>query len=238
MEKMSIQKNDEYIMDITDIGTDGAGIGRIMGYALFVKDTVPGDRIRVKVVKTKKNYGYGRLLEIIEPSFDRAEPKCPVARQCGGCQLQHLSYEKQLAYKQEKVKNCLERIGGLQDVRMEPILRMDSPYHYRNKAQFPVGRGKDGKLAIGFYAGRTHSIINTESCCIQAEVNETVMNLVRRFLGKYRIEPYDEETHTGLVRHILTRAGFATGELMVCLVINGNRMEHEKELVQTLVEAD
>lgn len=231
-----IQKNQEYVMDITDIGTDGAGIGRINGYALFVKDTVPGDRIRVKVIKTKKSFGYGRLMEILEPSPDRVLPKCPVARQCGGCQLQHLSYEKQLEFKQRKVKNCLERIGGCKDVVMEPILGMEEPYYYRNKAQFPVGKSKDGKLAVGFYAGRTHSIIDTEACCIQAEVNEIIMKRIRQFLEKYRISVYDEESHTGLVRHILTRAGFATGELMVCLVINGEKLPHEKEFVEMLTE--
>lgn len=238
MEKIRIQKNDEYVMDITDIGTDGAGIGRISGYALFVKDTVPGDRILVKIIKLKKHFGYGRLIKILEPSPDRILPKCPVAKQCGGCQLQHLSYEKQLEFKQNKVKNCLERIGGCKDVTLEPILGMEEPYYYRNKAQFPVGRTKDGKLTIGFYAGRTHSIIDTRTCCIQAKINETIINIVRRFLEKYHISIYDEENHTGLVRHILTRAGFATGELMVCLVINGNRLPHEQEFVEMLTDGN
>jgi 23S rRNA (uracil1939-C5)-methyltransferase len=238
MENFRIQKNEEYEMDIVDIGTDGAGIGRIFGYALFVKDTVPGDTVLVKVIKVKKNFGYGRLVKILKPSPDRVEAKCPVAKQCGGCQLQHVSYERQLEYKQNKVKNCLERIGGVQDVCLEPIVGMEEPYHYRNKAQFPVGRTKDGKLAIGFYAGRTHSIINTESCMIQAEINEKIMNLVRAFLERYHISVYEEETHTGLVRHILTRAGFATGELMVCLVVNGEKLPHEEEFVEMLTGAD
>ncbi len=232
--KEFIQKNQEYVMDITDIGTDGAGIGRIDGYALFVKDTVPGDRIRVRAIKIKKSFGYGRLMEILKPSPDRVLPKCPAARQCGGCQLQHLSYEKQLEFKQRKVKNCLERIGGCKDVVMEPILGMEEPYYYRNKAQFPVGKNKAGKLAIGFYAGRTHTIIDTEACCIQTRVNEIIRNLIRKFLETYQISVYDEGSHTGLVRHILTRAGFATGELMVCLVINGENLPHKKEFVEML----
>lgn len=238
MKEIHIQKNDEYVLDITDLGTDGAGICHIEGFAVFVKDTVPGDYVRIKVIKVKKNFGYGKLMEIIKPSKDRVEPKCPVARQCGGCQLQHLSYEKQLEYKQNKVKNCLERIGGCKNFTIEPILAMDTPYYYRNKAQFPVGKTKDGKLAVGFYAGRTHSIIDTRTCCIQAEINEKLMELVREFLEKYQIPPYDEESHTGLVRHILTRAGFATKELMVCLVINGDKLPYEQELIRMLTQKE
>lgn len=238
MQEIRIQKNDEYIIDITDIGVNGEGIGRIMGYALFVKDSVPGDRIRVKVIKTKKGFGYGRLIEILEPSKDRIEPKCKVARQCGGCQLQHLSYKKQLEYKQNKVQNCLERIGGCKDFIMEPILGMEEPYYYRNKAQFPVGETKHGELAIGFYAMHTHSIIDNKDCCIQLEINEVVMNIVRKFLEEYHIEPYHEKTHTGLVRHILIRAGLATGEIMVCLVINGNKLPYEQKLIEILTRND
>ncbi len=238
MKEIPIQKNEEYSLEITDIGTDGAGIGHSNDFVFFVKDTVPGDIVKIKVIKAKKSFAYGKLIKIIKPSKDRVEPTCPIARQCGGCQLQHLSYEKQLEYKQRKVKNCLERIGGCKEFVLEPILRMNEPYHYRNKAQFPVGKTKDGKLAIGFYAGHTHSIIDTRVCCIQAEINEKVMELIRNFLETYQIPRYDEESHTGLVRHILTRVGFATGELMICLVINGDKLPYEKEFVEMLTKKE
>lgn len=235
---MEIKKNQEYTVEIEDMGTDGSGIGKLEAFPLFIKDTVIGDRARVRVMKVKKNYGYARLEEILEPSPDRAEALCPVARQCGGCTLQHLRYEKQLEYKYEKVKNCLKRIGGLDDIedKMEMTLGMENPFYYRNKAQFPVGKRKDGKIITGFYAGRTHSIIETDHCMIQAKVNDQILPIVKDYMTKNKVEPYDEKNHTGLVRHILTRAGFATGEVMVCLVLNGSakKLPNAGELVEAL----
>ena len=154
-----MQKNDELILKIEDMGVDGAGIGKADGMTFFVKDAVIGDVVRAKVMKLKKTYGYARLMELLEASPDRVEPKCPYYRQCGGCQIQALSYEKQLEFKERKVRNNLERIGGFSEIPMEPIVGMEEPYHYRNKAQFPVGTDKDGHIVTGFYAGRTHTII-------------------------------------------------------------------------------
>lgn len=242
---MSLEKNQEYEIIIEDIGNDGEGIGHIDGMAVFVKDTVPGDVARIKIIKDKKKYAYGRLLEIITPSTYRVAPICPYARRCGGCSIMQLSYEKQLEWKQSKVANCLKRIGGIDNVEelMEPIVGMDIGYNdnsrdnnipksvedfpairYRNKAQFPVGRDKDGNIAIGFYAGRTHSIIDTDVCYLQHPVNDEIIRRFRHFLEQYSVEPYDEETHTGLVRHILTRVGKHTGEVMVCVIINGDEL--------------
>jgi len=232
------RKNDEFEAVIEDLGMSGEGIGRIDGYTLFIKDAVIGDVIRGKVVKAGKNYGYGRVVEIITPSPYRVEPVCPVARQCGGCQIQALAYEKQLEYKENKIKNNLERIGKVTDYIMEPIIGMEEPYFYRNKAQFPVGRNKDGDVVIGFYAGRTHSIIETEKCYINHEVNERIIKIVKGFIIRYGIEPYNEETHTGLVRHILTRIGFRTGEVMVCLIINGKKLPYADNLVSELMELE
>lgn len=233
------QKNDELEVDIIDMGTEGEGIGKVKGYPLFVKDAVIGDRVRVVVMKTKKNYGYARLLKIVKASPSRVEPKCPVARQCGGCQLQHCSYEKQTEWKEQKVKNCLERIGGFSlegsTIEVEPILRMDEPYHYRNKAQFPVGTDKEGNPLAGFYAGRSHSIIANTDCNIQHPCNKEIVDTVLQFMKDYGIPAYNEGTHTGLVRHILTRVGAVTGEVMICLVINGKKMPHDKELVDRLL---
>lgn len=219
-----MQKNEVVQVRIEDIGNDGEGIGRYEGYTLFVKDAVVGDVIRARLMKAKKNYGYAKIEEMLVPSPDRVTPKCPVAGKCGGCQLQQLSYEKQLEYKTNKVKNCLQRIGGLSEEMlsscMEPILGMEEPYYYRNKAQFPVGVDKEGKLVTGFYAGHSHTIIDRMDCAIQEPVNEAILQVIKEFLVKYQVMPYNEETGTGVVRHILTRVGYATGEVMVCLVLN------------------
>ena len=143
-----IKKNEQVIITIDDIGTKGEGIGKYEGYTLFVKDTAIGDKVLVKVMKTGKNYGYARLVEIIEPSADRVKPRCPIADKCGGCQIMHINYAKQLEYKEEKLRNCLTRIGGFTDIPMEPICGMDDPYYYRNKSQFPVGKDKEGKWLL------------------------------------------------------------------------------------------
>ena len=228
---MSLEKNQEYEITIEDIGNEGEGIGHIDGMAVFVKDAVVGDVARIKIVKAKKNYAYGRLMALVKPSAFRVEPICPLARKCGGCSIMQVSYEKQLEWKQGKVINCLKRIGGIVDVeeKMEPIIGMgrkeDFPaIRYRNKAQFPVRRDKDGRLAIGFYAGRTHSVIDTDVCYLQDKVNDEIIRRFRDFMDRYSIETYDEEKHTGLVRHILTRVGRKTGEVMICLIINGNEL--------------
>ena len=237
-----INKNDEFELEIDDIGTEGEGIAHIDGYALFIKDAIPGDVVRVKVIKAKKNYGYGRVVEIVKPSKDRVQPVCPVARQCGGCQIQHLAYDAQLAYKENKIKNCLVRLGKFPkeqiDEIMEPLMGMEEPYHYRNKAQFPVGRNKEGELVTGFYASRTHSIIPATHCAIQDKRNEEILNTVLKFMKEFGIEPYDEGTHIGLVRHILTRVGYHTGEIMVCLVLNGKSLPHQDVFVERLAKID
>lgn len=228
------KKNDELILDIEDLGTEGEGIGKIHGYTLFVKDALTGDRIRAKVMKTLKNYGYAKMLEIIVPSAWRTEPKCPVARQCGGCQLQHCSYEKQLEWKRKKVKDCLSRIGGLNDTEVCPVIGMDVPYYYRNKAQFPIGYDKDGNIITGFYAGRTHSIIPFKECCIQHPCNSIILDTIIRYMQENNISAYNETANKGIVRHIVTRIAQATGEIMVCLVINADRFPQSEKLVCAL----
>lgn len=235
---MGLGKNDLAVVDIIDLSTDGSGIGKVDGYTLFVKDAVIGDKVRVKVVKAKKNYGYARLVEVLEPSADRVEARCGFARQCGGCQLQELSYEKQLAFKEDKIRNNLQRIGGFEEIPMEPMVGMEVPFEYRNKAQFPVGVNRDGKIITGFYAGRTHSIIENRDCCLGVAQNKEVLDRVIGFMERYGISAYDEESGKGLVRHVLIRYGFKTGEIMVCLIVNGTKLPHAGELVDSLREMD
>ena len=233
---MEYRKNDIVTLKIEDCGIDGECIGKADGFTVFVKDAVIGDTVRAKIMKAKKNYGYGRLEEIITPSPDRVEPKCQFARQCGGCQLQALSYEKQLEFKTSKVRGHLERIGGFTDIPMEKILGMEQPFHYRNKAQFPVGKSKDGRIITGFYAGRTHSIIENRDCALGVTQNKEVLDRVIAHMEKFNIQPYDENTGKGLVRHVLIRYGFFTDEMMVCLIINGEKLPGEEALVKSLCQ--
>ena len=231
---MEYKKNDLATVTITDMGHDGEGIGKIDGYTLFVKDTVIGDTAEVKIMKAKKNYAYARLMRLITPSDRRTDPVCPYARQCGGCQIQELKYEEQLRFKEEKIRENLTRIGGFSEVPMEPIIGMENPYHYRNKAQFPVGTDKNGNLITGFYAGRTHTIIHNTRCYLGAEQNEEILNCVLEYMRENKISAYNETTGQGLVRHILIRCGFKTGEWMVCLVINGRRLPAAEKLTEKL----
>jgi len=217
------KKNQEIILKIEDFTKEGEGLGKVQGFPFFVKDTVIGDKIIAAVTKLKKNYGYARLVSILEASPDRVQPPCPVARQCGGCRIQQLSYEKQKEFKWKQVAGCLKRIGGFEKIeeKMEPILAMEEPWHYRNKAQFPIGHDKDGKPIAGFYAGRTHTIIPNTRCLIQDECNEQILESILSYMENEAISSYDENTHRGLIRHVLTRKGFVTGQIMVCLVVNG-----------------
>ena len=233
-----MKKNETAIVKIEDIGVNGEGIGKVDGYTLFIKDAVIGDIAEVKVMKAKKNYGYAKLLNILEPSKDRVEAKCPVARQCGGCQIQELSYEKQLEFKEKKVRGNLERIGGFSseflDSVMEEICGMENPFHYRNKAQFPFGTDKNGQIVTGFYAGRTHQIIPNMNCALGCEKNSEILEMIVDFMNKYHISAYDEMTGKGFVRHVLIRFGFTTKEIMVCLVVNGDNFPHGEKLVDNL----
>lgn len=233
-EFMEFKKNDLVTVKIEDMGHDGEGIGKAEGYTLFIKDTVIGDVVEAKIMKMKKNYGYARLVRVLEASKDRTEPKCSVARACGGCQLQFLTYEKQLEFKKNKVVGNLERIGGFSDISVEKVMGMENPWRYRNKAQFPVGKDKEGNLITGFYAGRTHSIIPNTNCYLGVEVNEEILNAVLDYMRENHVEPYDEVTGKGLVRHILIRYGFKTKEIMVCIIINGRKIPNAAGLVEKL----
>ena len=255
-----MQKNDVVTVTIEDIGVNGEGIGKVDGYTLFIKDAMIGDVIEAKVMKAKKHYGYARLQKILTSSEARVKtPACPMARKCGGCQIQEMKYSAQLAFKEGKVCGNLERIGGvpteLLDEIMEPVVGMErgetaevaaaadtekagaadyQPFCYRNKAQFPIGTDKEGHVIAGFYAGRTHNIISNTDCILGVPVNKEILECILAFMEEYKILSYNEEKHTGLVRHVLIRYGFTTDEIMVCLILNGEELPYAEVLVERL----
>ena len=235
-----MKKNDTTIIKIEDIGVNGEGIGKVEGYTLFVKDAVIGDTVEAVITKAKKSYGYAKMLRVIEASPYRVDRKCPVARQCGGCQIQELSYEAQLDFKTRKVYGNLERIGGFSsevlDSVMEPIYGMEEPFYYRNKAQFPIGTNRTGEVVTGFYAGRTHQIIPNLDCALGVGVNKDILEVIIEFMNDNHISAYDEETKKGLIRHVLIRYGFRSGEIMVCFVINGDNFPKSEQLVDKLLK--
>ena len=239
MEKM-MKKNDIFEIEIIDMGVDGEGIGKYDGMTFFIKDAVIGDVIRAKAMKLKKNYGYARVEEVITPSAFRVEPKCEHHRRCGGCQIQALSYEKQLEFKHNKVRGNLIRIGGFSEAEIEakmlPIVGMEEPFRYRNKAQFPVGMDKDGNIVTGFYAARTHSIIPVEDCLLGVSENAPILEAIKEWMKEYKISAYDETSGKGLLRHVLIRFGFTTKQIMVCLIINGKKLPKQEQLIEKLTK--
>jgi len=235
---MEYRKNDEIELQITDLGTEGEGIGKTGAFTWFIKDAIPGDKIKAVVTKVGKTYGFARLKEITVPGADRIKPACQIAKRCGGCVLQEMNYASQLKFKENKVKNALERIGGFRldegETEFFPVIGMENPFRYRNKAQVPVGKNRNGKCVAGFYAGRTHCIVPCDDCLLGPEENRDILKTVLFFMDEYHIDPYDEESHAGLVRHVLIRKGFSTGEIMVCLVINGRKLPYADTLCERL----
>ena len=237
-----MNKNDIVTVEITDIGVSGEGIGHVDGYTLFIKDAVIGDVVEVKVMKAKKNYGYARLMKVITPSEYRIEPKCAFARRCGGCQIQEMSYDRQLVFKDQKIRGNLERIGGFTkdqiDTVMQPVVGMEHPFGYRNKAQFPFGTDKEGNPITGFYAGRTHDIIANTDCALGVEQNKEILEIILQYMRENKIKSYDEKTGKGLIRHALIRYGFKTKEIMVCLVVNGKKLPKAERLIEKLIQIE
>ena len=243
---MELKKNDLINLTIEDMSAEGEGIGKLDGFAFFVKDAIIGDVVLAKIIKLKKTYGYARIEQILTPSEYRVEPLCAFHKQCGGCQIQAMDYKKQLDFKQNKVFNNIVRIGGfsadfLQEI-MEPIVGMENPYRYRNKAQFPIGKrkvtGEDGsekwEVITGFYAGRTHHIVANTVCYLGVTENQVILETFLSYMRDNKVSAYDEETGRGLVRHLLIRKGFASGEIMVCVVINGDKLPAEDVLISLM----
>ncbi|WP_246615675.1 23S rRNA (uracil(1939)-C(5))-methyltransferase RlmD [Aneurinibacillus thermoaerophilus] len=233
---LPLKKNQTVELVIEDLSHEGNGVGRYQGYTLFVPGALPGETIIAKATKLKKQFGYARLMEIREPAASRAEPPCPIYKRCGGCMLQHMDYDAQLAFKRKLVEENLRRIGKIEGALIHPTIGMEDPWRYRNKAQVPIGE-EEGGLIGGFYAQRSHEIIDMKECLIQHEKSDEVVACVKEIAGKYGIRAYDEEAHSGLLRHVVTKVGFATGEVMIVLVTNGERIPHAEALVQELVEA-
>ena len=231
-----LSKNKEYIVDIVDIGQGGVGIGKYEGFTVFVDGGLVQDKIKVKITKSKKNYAVGDIVEIIEKSPFRVERKCSESlRQCGGCQIQELDYQKQLDVKTNEVKQVISRIGKLDDVVIHDTLGMEHPFRYRNKAQFPIQK-KDNMPVIGFYKKKSHDLISTDECIIQHEVNDKIIKIIKTYIRAYNVSIYDEKTHKGLLRHLVTKVGFTTGEVMIVLVANGKKLPYLKELASVLKE--
>ena len=228
-----VEKNKEYVVDVHGMGYEGEGVSKIDNFTVFIPGALENEKVKIRIVKINKNFGFGKLMEVLEPSPDRAEPECGIYKRCGGCQLQHLSYGAQLKFKKNRVEDCLKRIGKLEGFILHDTIGMDNPYRYRNKVQIPVG-SKDGKVAIGFYAQRSHDIIDMDSCLIQNETADRVIGIVRRWVDRHNIEAYDEQRSSGTLRNIMVREGFRTGEVMVVMVTRTKQLPHWEELVAAL----
>jgi 23S rRNA (uracil1939-C5)-methyltransferase len=233
--EVPVKKNDIVEVTFQDLTHEGSGVAKVNGYTLFVPRALPGEKARVKVIKTKKGYGIGKVIEWFDQSSERAEPLCPIYDMCGGCQLQHLSYQGQLNFKQKQVKDVMERIGKLESVTVHPVLGMDDPWRYRNKAQVPVGE-REGGLIAGFYRERTHDIIDMEACLIQQETNDIVVQKVKAIANRFGIKAYDEVTNRGTLRHIVAKYGLKTNEVMVVLITRDRELPHKNKLIEEITK--
>ncbi|PWX72603.1 23S rRNA (uracil(1939)-C(5))-methyltransferase RlmD [Clostridium perfringens] len=234
-----VEKNKEYIFDIISQGYAGEGIAKIDNkYPIFIEGALKGEKVKVRIVKVNKNFAYGKLMEVLEASEERVNPPCAIYKRCGGCKLQHASYKAQLDFKWDRVKDCVSKIGKLDPSIVKYPLGMEEPWRYRNKVQLPIGL-INGEVKIGFFAPRSHDIIDMESCLIQDEIGDKVVKLTREWIEKFNIRPYNvdgEYDEKGIVRHIMIRRGFTTNEVMVVLVTNGEKLPHKEEFVDLMVK--
>ena len=231
-----LSKNKEYVVDIVDIGQGGVGIGKYEGFTVFVEGGLIQDKVKVRINKSKKNYAVGDIVEIIEKSPFRVDRICSDdLKDCGGCQIQELDYNKQLELKTNEVKQVISRIGKLENVEIHETIGMQSPCRYRNKAQFPI-QNINGSTAIGFYRKKSHDVIPTDMCVIQHDINDKIIKIIKTYIQAYNVSIYNEMTHTGVLRHLVTKVGFTTNEVMVVLVANGTNLPHLNELASVLKE--
>lgn len=231
-----VKKNETVTISFEDLTHEGNGVGKIDGYPLFVPHGLPGEEAEVKVVKVNKNFGFGKLLKVIKSSPQRVEPPCDVYYKCGGCQLQHMSYVMQLEMKQNQVKNVMRKIAHMEHVPVHSTIGMEDPWRYRNKISIPVGE-RDGELITGFYQKRSHHIIeDMDTCVIQDEVNDRMVEAVRRIADRLGIRAYDEKKDRGVLRHIMVRTGRATNDTMIVLVTRTDKLPHQEQLIKELTE--
>ena len=231
-----LSKNKEYVVDIVDIGQGGVGIGKYEGFTVFVEGGLIQDKVKVRINKSKKNYAVGDIVKIIEKSPFRVERICSDdLKECGGCQIQELDYNKQLELKTNEVKQVISRIGKLENVEIHETIGMKNPCRYRNKAQFPI-QNINGETAIGFYKKKSHNVIPTDMCVIQHDINDKIIKIIKTYIQAYNVSLYNETTHTGVLRHLVTKVGFTTNEVMVVLVANGTNLPHLNELASVLKE--
>lgn len=228
-----VNQNDRLIVHVEDLTHDGSGVAKVEGYPLFIPGALPGEEVEVKVGKTLKNYGFARLLNVTKPSSDRIEPPCHVFWECGGCQLQHLSYEAQLIQKQKQVRDVIDRIAKLPDVPVLPVKGMEDPWRYRNKSQIPFAE-RDGKVVSGFYKSRTHHIVDTDVCIIQSEEADELMSTLKHEMQALGLDAYNEKTHRGMLRHLIVRKGKATGEIMVVLVTLKKKFPQKEAVIELI----
>jgi 23S rRNA (uracil1939-C5)-methyltransferase len=232
---LPVQKNEYIEVIFEDLTHDGAGVAKVEGYPLFVPNGLPGEKAKIKVIKVNKGYGFGRLMEITEDSPYRVEPECPIYKECGGCQLQHMSYEGQLKAKEKQVSDVLQRIGKLENVKVHPVIGMENPWRYRNKAQVPIGENEGGLIG-GFYQQRSHQIIDMKACIIQQEKNDEVVKKVKEICNINGVRAYDEQKHKGELRHIMARYGLKSGEVMVVLVTRTNELTGKKKIIEEIAK--
>ncbi len=230
-----VKKNDELSITIDAVGSEGQGVGRVNGYAIFVPGALAGETVRTHIIKVTASYAVGKLLEVSVPSPDRVQPSCPAYPACGGCSLQHLDYAAQLRLKQRFVSDALTRLGGFREIAVQPTLGMDTPWRYRNKGSFPLAAAEHG-VAFGFFRPRSHTLVPLADCPIQDERIVSVARRVSEWATAYRISAYDESTHRGILRHVMARVT-TTGECMAVIVTTG-KLPHEAELLALLQDVD
>ena len=230
---MSIQKNQEYVVDIIDNGFEGEGIAKIDNFTIFIPGTIKGEKVRILIVKVLSSHGFGKIVEIIEKSQARQDVDCNTYKRCGGCNLRHVKYEETLKMKQNAVQSLVNKTLK-NKLQVKETVGMENPLHYRNKAQYPIGINKQGEPVIGVFANRTHEVIPIDNCLIQNKKSEEIAKFIIEFIKEKNISIYDEKTGKGLVRHIVTKVGIKTGEIMCVIVINGHKIPNESELVENL----
>ncbi len=231
----NVSKNEEYIIKIESYGHEGEGVGKIDNFTVFVPGAIKDETVKIRLIKVNKNYGIGKVLDIVIPSNNRTNPICAIYKRCGGCNIQHMTYEEQLRFKTCRVKDVMDRIGKLKIAKIHDTIGMEIPYNYRNKVQLPVGR-KNEDIIVGFYAPRSHNIINMEQCHIQTKIGDKIIYIVKSWMKEFGIKPYDETNHSGTIRHIMVRRGFKSKEVMVVIVTNGTKLLHSRELIEQLRE--